>query len=106
MRPPARLGLEHRQTLRPRATANELKRPPRYRRTLVDPFRDHLCRRRTEYPGMVRAAASVMVPVTRPLAEIRELGYTGSANVLVRYLSQAARTRSASRRHHASSSPG
>lgn len=61
------------------ATADELQRPPRYRDTLVDPFRDHLRRRRAENPG---------VPATRLLAEIRELGYTGSANLLVRYLNQ------------------
>jgi transposase len=61
------------------ATADDLKRPPRYRQTLVDPFRDHLRRRRAEEPG---------VAVTRLLAEIRELGYTGSANLLVRYLNQ------------------
>jgi hypothetical protein len=63
-----------------RATAAEqLQRPPRYRETLVDPFRDHLRRRRAEDP---------QVAVTRLLAEIRELGYTGSANLLVRYLNQ------------------
>ncbi|GAB7039665.1 MULTISPECIES: ISL3 family transposase [Catenuloplanes] len=63
-----------------RATsAEELKRPPRYRETLVDPFREHLRRRRAEEPG---------VAVTKLLAEIRELGYTGSANLLVRYLNQ------------------
>ncbi|GAA4608886.1 hypothetical protein GCM10023107_88870 [Actinoplanes octamycinicus] len=61
------------------ASAEELKRPPRYRETLVDPFRDHLRRRRAEEPG---------VAVTRLLAEIRELGCTGSANLLVRYLNQ------------------
>lgn len=61
------------------ATAEQLQRPPRYRETLVDPFRDHLRRRRAEDP---------QVPVTRLLAEIRELGYTGSANLLVRYLNQ------------------
>ncbi len=60
-------------------TADELQRPPRYRDTLVDPFRDHLRRRRAEDPG---------VPVTRLLDEIRELGYTGSANLLVSYLNQ------------------
>lgn len=47
------------------ASAEKLK--PRYRETLVDPFRDHLRRRRAEEPG---------VAVTRLLAEIRELGYT------------------------------
>jgi transposase len=61
------------------ATAEELLRPPRYGRTLVDPYRDHLRR---------RMAAEPDVPVTRLLAEIRELGYTGSANLLVRYLNQ------------------
>ncbi|SES26791.1 Transposase [Lentzea xinjiangensis] len=50
---------------------------PTYRPTLVDPYRDHLRARR---------AADPAVPVTRLLAEIRELGYTGSANLLVRYL--------------------
>jgi transposase len=61
------------------ASAEELKRPPRYRETLVDPYRDHLRRRRAEEPG---------VAVTRLLAEIQELGYTGNANLLVRYLNQ------------------
>ena len=61
------------------ATAEQLQRPPRYGRTLVDPYRDHLRR---------RLAAEPDVAVTRLLAEIRELGYTGSANLLVRYLNQ------------------
>jgi hypothetical protein len=52
---------------------------PTYRPTLVDPYRDHLRARR---------AADPAVPVTRLLAEIRESGYTGSANLLVRYLNQ------------------
>jgi transposase len=61
------------------ATAEQLQRPPRYGRTLVDPYREHLRR---------RLAAEPDVPATRLLAEIRELGYTGSANLLVRYLNQ------------------
>jgi transposase len=61
------------------ATAAELQRPAQYRQTLVDPYRDHLRRRLAQEPG---------VPVTRLLAEIRELGYPGSANLLVRYLNQ------------------
>lgn len=61
------------------ATAEELIRPPRYGRTLVDPYRDHLRRRLTTDPD---------VPVTRLLAEIRELGCSGSANLLIRYLNQ------------------
>jgi transposase len=61
------------------ATAEQLHRPPRYGRTLVDPYRDHLRQRLAAEPG---------VPVTRLLEEIRELGYIGSANLLVRYLNQ------------------
>jgi transposase len=61
------------------ATAEELQRPPRYGRTLVDPYRDHL---------RARLAADPDVPVTRLLDEIRALGYAGSANLLVRYLDQ------------------
>ncbi|MFI1524415.1 ISL3 family transposase [Kitasatospora cineracea] len=52
---------------------------PRYKPTLVDPYRDHLRRRRAEDPA---------VPVTHLLREIKELGYTGSANLLVRYITQ------------------
>ncbi|MEY9877900.1 hypothetical protein ABH931_007424 [Streptacidiphilus sp. MAP12-33] len=55
------------------------RRAPRYRPTLVDPYRDHLRRRRAEDPA---------VPVTHLLREIKELGYTGSANLLVRYINQ------------------
>ena len=55
------------------------RRAPRYRPTLVDPYRDYLRRRRSEDPA---------VPVTRLLREIKELGYTGSANLLVRYITQ------------------
>jgi len=61
------------------ATAEHLARPPRYGRTLIDPYREHLRR---------RLAAEPDVAVTRLLAEIRELGYTGSANLLVRCLNQ------------------
>jgi transposase len=61
------------------ATAEQLQRPPRYGRTLVDPYRNHLRLRLATEPG---------VAVTRLLDEIRELGYTGSANLLVRYLNQ------------------
>ncbi|MER5262694.1 ISL3 family transposase [Actinosynnema sp. NPDC002837] len=52
---------------------------PTYRPTLVDPYREHLRARR---------AADPAVPATRLLAEIQDLGYTGSANLLVRYLNQ------------------
>ncbi|MFE2869862.1 ISL3 family transposase [Embleya sp. NPDC059259] len=55
------------------------RRTPRYKPTLVDPYRDHLRRRRAEDPA---------VPVTHLLREIKELGYTGSANLLVRYITQ------------------
>lgn len=56
-----------------------LRITPAYRPTLVDPYREHLRRRRVEQPS---------VPVTHLLQEVRELGYTGSANLLVRYLNQ------------------
>ncbi|RKT54109.1 ISL3 family transposase [Saccharothrix australiensis] len=60
-----------------------LRIAPTHRPTLVDPYRD-------PYRDHLRAhrAADSAVPVTRLLAEIRESGYTGSANLLVRYLSQ------------------
>lgn len=57
----------------------QLTRPRKFRQTLVDPYRDHLRRRLTE---------NTHIPVTHLLAEIRELGYPGSANLLVRYLNQ------------------
>jgi transposase len=56
-----------------------LQRVPKYRPTLVDPHRDYLRKRRAEEPG---------VPVQHLLAEIRERGYPGSSNLLVRYINQ------------------
>ena len=56
-----------------------LRRAAQYRPTLVDPYRDCLRQRRTEEPG---------VPVQQLLREIRELGYPGSSNLLVRYITQ------------------
>ena len=56
-----------------------LIRAPAYRPTLVDPYREHLRRRRADDPA---------IPVTRLLAEIKARGYRGSANLLVRYLNQ------------------
>ena len=79
------------------ASAEDLARPPQYRQTLVDPYRDHLRRRLTEQPT---------IPVTHLLAEIRELGYPGSANLLVRTSTRAAPNRSAHHPHPAASSPG
>jgi transposase len=61
------------------AEPERMIRTPRYRPTLVDPFRDHLRARR---------AADPAVPVQRLLAEIREQGYTGSMNLLYRYITQ------------------
>ena len=54
-------------------------RAPIYRPTLVDPYREHLRKRRAEDPA---------VPLTHPLGEITALGYTGSANLLMRYITQ------------------
>jgi transposase len=56
-----------------------LVRAPQYRPTLVDPFRDYLRQRRAEEPA---------VSVSRLLHEITELGYTGSQNLLYRYITQ------------------
>jgi transposase len=56
-----------------------LVRAPKYRPTLVDPYRDHLRRRRAEEPA---------VPVQRLYAEIKQLGYQGSLNLLYRYITQ------------------
>jgi transposase len=54
-------------------------RAPGYRPTLVDPYREHLRTRRAQDPA---------VPVTTLLQEIKALGYTGSANLLTRYITQ------------------
>ena len=63
-----------------RAEAPErLRRAAQYRPTLVDPYRDYLRKRRAEEPG---------VPVQQLLREIRERGYPGSSNLLVRYINQ------------------
>ena len=61
------------------AEPERMVRAPRYRATLVDPYRDHLRKRRAEDPA---------VPVQQLLREIRELGYQGSSNLLVRYITQ------------------
>ncbi|MFJ7946854.1 ISL3 family transposase [Streptomyces sp. NPDC096354] len=57
------------------AQPERLVRAPQYRPTLVDPYRE-------------RRANDPAVPVTHLLREIREMGYTGSANLLVRYITQ------------------
>jgi transposase len=56
-----------------------LQRVPKYRPTLARPHRDYLRKRRAEEPG---------VPVQQLLREIRERGYQGSSNLLVRYINQ------------------
>ncbi|MEU5847909.1 ISL3 family transposase [Saccharopolyspora shandongensis] len=55
----------------------DLLRPPRYGPCLVDAYRD-----------LVRQRLAENIPVTRILAEIRDQGYAGSANLLVRYINQ------------------
>ena len=59
------------------AEPERLFRAPQYRPTLADPYRDHLRTRRAEDSA---------VPVLRLFAEIRDLGYTGSLNLLYRYI--------------------
>jgi len=61
------------------AEPGRMIRAPKYRATLVDPYRDHLRARR---------AADPAVPVWQLLAEIREQGYPGSMNLLYRYITQ------------------
>jgi transposase len=56
-----------------------LQRTPQYRPTLVDPYREHLRRRRSEEPG---------VGTLQLFREIKALGYQGSMNLLVRYITQ------------------
>ncbi|WP_431197157.1 ISL3 family transposase [Streptomyces flavusporus] len=55
------------------------RRAPRYKPTLVDPYRDHLRTRRAEDPA---------VAVLQLFREIQEPGYTGSLNLLYRYITQ------------------
>ncbi len=57
----------------------QLIRAPQYRPTLVDPYRDHLRARREQNPA---------IPVTHLFDEIKQLGYTGSFNLLYRYITQ------------------
>ncbi|OLF13472.1 ISL3 family transposase [Actinophytocola xanthii] len=61
------------------AKPERVQRVPKYRSCMVDPYRDHL-RARREQESAVGATAL--------LAEIRAMGYTGSHNLLVRYLNQ------------------
>ncbi len=61
------------------AEPERMIRAPRYRATMVDPYRDHLRARRASDPA---------VPVWQLLAEIREQGYPGSMNLLYRYITQ------------------
>jgi hypothetical protein len=58
---------------------DRLVRAPQYRSSLVDLYRDHLRRRREHDPA---------IPVARLFDEIRQLGYTGSFNLLYRYITQ------------------
>jgi Transposase len=54
-------------------------RVPKYRASLVDPYREHLRKRRTEDPG---------VPVLHLFEEIKALGFTGCLNLLYKYINQ------------------
>jgi transposase len=61
------------------AEPDRMRRPPQYRACLVDPYRNHLRARRAAEPG---------VPVLQLFGEIKALGYTGSLNLLYKYLNQ------------------
>lgn len=54
-------------------------RVPKYRASLVDPYREHLRKRRSENPG---------VPVQHLFEEIKTLGFTGCLNLLHKYINQ------------------
>ncbi|MFD5521557.1 ISL3 family transposase [Streptomyces sp. NPDC127066] len=54
-------------------------RVPKYRASLVDPYREHLRRRRAEDPA---------VPVQHLFEEIKALGFTGCLNLLHKYINQ------------------
>lgn len=54
-------------------------RVPKYRASLVDPYRGHLRKRRAEDPG---------VPVKYLFEEIKALGFTGCLNLLHKYINQ------------------
>src|SRR5215472_18473700 len=79
VRPPPEPLARHRQALRPRQRTGAAPARPEVPPTLVDPHRDYLRKRRAEEPG---------VPVQQLLREIRERGYQGSSNLLVRYINQ------------------
>jgi transposase len=52
---------------------------PKYRASLVDPYREHLRKRRAEDPA---------VPVQSLFEEIKALGFTGCLNLLHKYINQ------------------
>jgi transposase len=54
-------------------------RVPKYRAGLVDPYREHLRKRRAEDPA---------VPVKHLFEEIKALGFTGCLNLLHKYINQ------------------
>nr|WP_086018991.1 ISL3 family transposase [Streptomyces viridosporus] len=54
-------------------------RVPKYRAGLVDPYREHLRKRRAEHPA---------VPVKHLFEEIKALGFTGCLNLLHKYINQ------------------
>ncbi|WP_328543944.1 ISL3 family transposase [Streptomyces europaeiscabiei] len=54
-------------------------RVPKYRASLVDPYREHLRKRPSEDPG---------VPVQHLFEEIKTLGFTGCLNLLHKYINQ------------------
>ncbi|WP_375256795.1 ISL3 family transposase [Streptomyces sp. MNP-20] len=54
-------------------------RVPKYRASLVDPYREHLRKRRAEDPS---------VPVLHLFEEIKALGFTGCLNLLHKYINQ------------------
>jgi len=83
MRPPPELALNtikrYARTDRP----ERMLRVPKYRASLVDPYREHLRTRRAVDPS---------VAVKHLFEEIKALGFTGCLNLLHKYINQAVRT--------------
>jgi transposase len=79
MRPRLNLSLNTVKRYARASQPERLHRAPQYRTTLVDPYREHLRRRRADEPA---------VSAVQLFREIKAQGYAGSMNLLVRYITQ------------------
>lgn len=79
MCPPPATGPQHLKRYARADRPERMLRVPKYRASLVDPYREHLRKRRSEDPG---------VPVKYLFEEIKSLGFTGCLNLLHKYINQ------------------